>query len=262
MSVVFCHKVFVSLEFSVLQDIRGLLQDPNGLSASPNVSFGLKQLVPRSSLSESSHRSSSYYSSGYNVQQSQQPFSQFLVAHNDSEQLSEAERPVCFRQITVKNNGNSDVHLLDVRFSQKLPLWPNTMALTDDAGVSAVVGGTSLESRFKSSALSSSPVENQPDHADQQQHRQRRKNKKTVKQQQQQQQQQSSVHSQEQQQQPQQSLPAGQQSPSPEKAEGSNLPNPEAHSKVHDSVQGILLQPGQEYNVTVLLNCCDGPFRK
>ena len=261
----------------LLQDVQSLLQDPPGVHTSSNVSFGLKQLVPESSSSQLPYEQpvSSYYGPGHDVSQhiSQppQPFSQILGTAHDVQPSSETEqkRLFCFRQFTVRNTTTGDVHLLDVRFSPKLPLWPNTMALTDDAGISAVVRDTNLGSTFRSSAVPSSAAENVSDMPDQQQ-RQRSKKKKLSKKQRQlqaqgQQQQQQSVQSnepkresQQQQQQADQQLPA---KPQPAR-DSSSLQSGQAEGKHQDGVQCVMLHAGEEYPVTVVLNCLDGPHRK
>lgn len=268
-----------------LQDIKSLLQDLPGVHTSSNVSFGLKQLVPQSSSPQSPYEQSvsSYYGSGHDVSQhiSQppQPFSQVLgTAYQSSE--TEKQKLFCFRQISIHNNTPGNVRLIDVRFSPKLPLWPNTMALTDDVGVSAVVGDTDLESKFRSLAVSSSAAENEADMHDQQ-HRQRSKKKKPSRKQRQlqaqgqqlqqaQQQQQQSVQSNEpkqqseqQQQQADQQVQAKPQRAKPQgAADGSSLQSGEAEGKHQDGVQCVMLHAGEEYPVTVVLNCLDGPHRR
>jgi len=43
----------------------------------------------------------------------------------------------------------------------------------------------------------------------------------------------------------------------------SQLDKVEMHEdKQNEGIQGILLRPGEEYAVTVVLNCVDGPHRR
>ena len=267
------------------QDIQSLLQDVPGVHTSSNISFGLQQLVPQSPHDQSV---SSYYGPGHDmsqhISQPPQPFSQILRASHDMQPSSETEkiRPFCFRQLTIRNNTPGDVQLIDVRFSPKLVLWPNTMALTDDVGVSAVVRDTDLEGKFCSLAVSSSAAENVLDMPDQQ-HRQRSKIKKLSKKQrqlqaQQPQQTQQQQHTQQQTQQQQQSVQSNEpkresqqhhqqgdqqvQSKPQLAADSSSVQSSQAEGRHQDGVQCVMLHAGEEYPVTVVLNCLDGPHRK
>lgn len=242
------------------------------MHTSSSVSFGLRQLVPPSSLSQSSYEQThSYYGSSHDahhVRQSQQPFSQIFGTAHDSQQLSDTGKPFCFRQFVVRNTTASDVRLIDVRFSSKLPLWPNTMALTDDVGVSATVRDTDLNSKFKLLAVSRHPAGNLSDVADQQQ-RQRRSKKQLSRKQRKLQRQESAQGgetkpgNQQQQQQEEQKLHGGQHQIEAEDSSSSlQQVKPEAEGKHLEGVQCVLLHPGEEYPVTVVLNCEDGPHRK
>ena len=268
----------------LVQDIQSLLQDLPGVYTSSNVSFGLKQMVPQSTSSQSPDKQFvvSYYGSGHDVSQHMsqppQPFSQIFGTAHDTHLSpdTEQERLFCFRQLTVRNNTPVDVQLIDVRFSPNLPLWPNTMALTDDVGVSAVARDTDLDSKFRSLAVSSSAAENVAGMPDQQDLQRSRKPKASNKQRQQlqaqkqqpqqpQQQQQQSVQRNEPKRESQQhQQQAGQQlQPKPQLAgDSSSLPNGEAEDKHQDGVQCVKLHAGEEYPVTVMLNCLDGPHRK
>ena len=279
----------------LVQDIQSLLQDLPGVDTSSNVSFGLKQMVPQSTSLQPSDKQSvvSYYSSGHDVSQHMsqppQPFSQIFGTTHDM-QLSpdtKQERLFCFRQLTVRNNTPVDVRLIDVRFSPNLPLWPNTMALTDDVGISAVVRDTDLDSKFRSLAVSSSAAENVAGMPDQQDLQRSRKPKVSKKQRQlqaqrqqlqaqkqqpqaqrqqlqQPQQQQQSVQNEPKRESQQHQQQAGQQLQSKPQLAGdsSNLQSGEAEDKHQEGVQCVKLHAGQEYPVTVMLNCLDGPHRK
>ena len=202
----------------------------------------MKQLVPLSSPQIAQH-DTALYPYGHDVQQtsqSRQPFLPVIGPVSGSDAQSDVQQPFCFRQVTVKNNGPNDVHVIDVRFSQKLPLWRNTMALIDDAGISARATDKSLETRFESLTVSAEPSDRENDNGDQQQ-RQRWKKKNKARQQQQQQQQQRA---------------------SPDKAESNSLPRAQPQDKPQDGVQGVLLHAGEEFPVAVVLNCVDGPYRK
>ena len=255
-----------------LQDIESLLQDCRGMHTSSSVSFGLRQLVPPPFLSPPSYdETRSYYGFSYDAQhvrQSQQPFSQILGTAHDLQQ-SDTEKPFCFRQFVVRNNTPGDVRLVDVRFSSKLPLWPNTMALTDDVGVSATIRDVDLNSKFRTLAVSHHPAGSFSDMVDQQQ-RQRHRKKQTSGNQRKLQRRESVQggetkpdDQQQQQQQEDQNLHSGQQQVEAEDS-SSRLQQVkgEAEGKRLDGVQCVLLHPGEEYPVTVVLSCLDGPHRK
>ena len=125
---------------AVLQDIGSLMQDHPGVYTSPNISFGLKQIVSQHDADSQPHAgSSSYIDYMQQYDHHQQPFTELLGTIGDSQRSVDQEQLYCFRQIVVKNNQADNVQLIDVRFSQKLPMWPHTMALIDDAGISTVV---------------------------------------------------------------------------------------------------------------------------
>ncbi len=238
---------------AALQDFRSLMQDPQGVSIGPDVSFGLKQLVAQQS--QHSVDSSDHALSMQRNEQHEQPFAKLLGAKRDARQPVEHEQLYSFRQIVVKNNQAENVQLIDVRFSQKLPLWPHTMALIDDAGISTV---TNLDTNSNThvTAVTAEP----PDHGDKaensDQHQRRQKKKKNKKKKQQQAPQQQSADKQTQQQQQQQQDKEVSQLQS-------QLDKAEMHEdKQTEGIQGILLRPGEEYAVTVVLNCLDGPHRR
>ncbi|KAL3141854.1 hypothetical protein ABBQ32_004519 [Trebouxia sp. C0010 RCD-2024] len=254
------------------KDVEGLLLDLPGTHTSSSVSFGLRQLVPPSSLSQPSHvPASSYYSSSFDanhVRQFQQPFSQILGTAHDFQQSSDTEKPFGFRHFVVRNNTPGEVRLLDVRFSSKLPLWPNTMALTDDVGVSATIRDADLNSKFRLLAVSSHPPNNSSEVLDQQQ-RQRRTKRQLARKHRKVQQQESAQggetkpDNQQQQQHEKQKLHGGQHHLAAEDSSSSlQQVEPAAEGKRLEGVQCVLLHPGEEYLVTVVLNCEDGPHRK
>ncbi len=233
---------------AALQDFRSLMQDPQGVSVGPDVSFGLKQLVAQQS--QHSVDSSGHVLSMQQNEQHEQPFANLLGAKHDSRQPIEREQLYSFRQIVVKNNQAENVQLIDVRFSQKLPLWPHTMALIDDAGISTVTN-LGKESETHVTAVAAEP----PDHGDKaensDQHQRRPKKKKNKKKKQQQAPQQQCADKQTQQQDKEVSQLQSQ------------LDKVEMHEdKQSEGIQGILLRPGEEYAVTVVLNCLDGPHRR
>ena len=227
------------------------------------------------------------YDPSYNGQL-QQPSSQMLGIAHVMQQSSDVEKALCFRQFVVRNNTPGDIRLIDVRFSPKLPLWPNTMALTDDVGVSAVVKGTDLASQFSLLAVSSSAAVNVSDIQQRQRHNKNKLSRKqrqlqARQQQQPQQQPQQQAQQQQQPQQQQQSVQCGepkregqhQHQQGDEQAQsGQSQPKPvaggissslqtaEAEAKRQDGVQSVLLRPKDEYPVTDVLNCLDGPHRK
>ena len=241
---------------AALQDLRSLMQDPPGVSVGPDVSFGLKQLVAQQS--QHSVGSSGHALSMQQNEQHEQPFSNLLGARHDSSQPVEHEHLYSFRQIVVKNNQAENVQLIDVRFSQKLPLWPHTMALIDDAGISTVTK-LGKESDIHVTAVTAELPDdgNKADNSDQHQRRQKKKRNKKKKQQQALQQQGADKQTQQQQQQQQQ-----QQDKEVSQLQ-SQLDKVEMHEdKQNEGIQGILLRPGEEYAVTVVLNCLDGPHRR
>lgn len=261
----------------LLQDIQSLMQDCPGVHTSSSVSFGLKQLLPKSVMSQASYEPPSpYYGPSQNfsqhASQPSQPFSQILGTAQDTQATSDTEKqkPLCFRQFAVHNNTPDDVRLIDVRFSSKLPLWPNTLALTDDVGISALIQDTDAENMFPSSAVSDSAVENKPEQQQRQrlgkkQLSRRQRQLQAQQQQQPQQAQQQSVQSDEPKR---ESQPQGQQENQQlqqnlEAAGGSvSLQSGEADGKQQDGLQCVLLRTGEEYIITVALNCVDGPLRK
>ena len=235
---------------AALQDFRSLMQDPQGVSVGPDVSFGLKQLVAQQS--QHSVDSSGHALIMQQIEQHKQPFANLLGAKHDSGQPVEHEQLYSFRQIVVKNNQADNVQLIDVRFSQKLPLWPHTMALIDDAGISTVTN-LGKESDTHVTAVTAEPADygDKADQSDQHQCRQKKKRNKKKKQQQAPQQQ--CADKQTQQQLQHQEVSQLQ----------SQLDKVEMHEdKQNEGIQGILLRPGEEYAVTVVLNCLDGPHRR
>lgn len=257
------------------------MQDCPGVHISSSVSFGLKQLVPKSVSSQPSYEQLSLYygssqHSGQHISQPPQPFSQILgtVQETQAPLGTEKLKSLCFRQFMVHNHTPDDIQLINIRFSSKLPLWPNTLALTDDVGISAFTQDTDVENMFRSSAVSDSAVENKPE----QQQRQRSGKKQLSRKRQQLQVQEQP----QQQQQPQQAQQQSVQSDEPEgesqhqgqqesqqlqetleAAKGSNsLQSHEVEGKQQDALQCVLLRAGEEYTVTVVLNCADGPHRK
>ncbi len=240
---------------AALQDFRSLMQDPQGVSVGPDVSFGLKQLVAQQS--QHSADSSANALSMQQNEQHEQPFANLLGAKHDSRQPSEHAQVYSFRQIVVKNNQAEDVQLIDVRFSQKLPLWPHTMALIDDAGISTVTNLGKESNTHVTAATAELPDHgDKEEDSDQYQRRQKRKRNKKKKQQQAPQQQQADKQIQQQQQQQQQLDKEVSQLQS-------QLDKVEMYEdKQNEGIQGILLRPGEEYAVTAVLNCLDGPHRR
>ena len=235
---------------AALQDFRSLMQDPQGVSVGPDVSFGLKQLVAQQS--QHSADSSGRAFGMQQTEQHEQPFANLFGAKHDSRQPVEREQLYSFRQIIVMNNQAENVQLIDVRFSQKLPLWPHTMALIDDAGISTVTNPAG-KSDTHMTAVTAEP----PDHGDiadnSDQHQRRQKKKRNKKKKQQQAPQQQCADKQTQQQQQDQQVSQLQ----------SQLDKAEMYEdKQNEGIQGILLRPGEEYAVTVVLNCLDGPHRR
>ncbi|DBA76409.1 TPA: hypothetical protein ACH3X1_010114 [Trebouxia sp. C0004] len=235
------------LHSAAYKDFRSLMQDPQGVSIGPDISFGLKQLV-----TQQSQHSAGSSGSALGMQQNQQheqPFANLLGANHDARQPVEREQLYSFRQIVIKNNQAENVQLIDVRFSQKLPLWPHTMALIDDAGISTVTN-PGAESDMHVTAVMAEP----PDHgdkADSSDHHQRRQKKNRNKSKKQQQ----APHHDKQTQQQQQDQELSQLQTQLDKVEM-------YENKQHGGIQGILLRPGEEYAVTVVLNCLDGPHRR
>ena len=237
----------------VLQDFSSLMQDHPGVYTSPSVSFGLKQLVPQQvqqGVSTQHHSYSSGYGTDMQQYHRQQEFAELFGTVGDSQQsvVKDEESLFYFRHITVKNCQSEDLQLIDVRFSQKLPLWPHSMALIDDAGISTVTtAATQRSHRAAAPALSKEASEDNIESANHQQQRQtKRSNKKQQQRQQQLQQQQAELVGKEQ---------AQQQTAGKEAAAG----HEEAQQ---EGIQGVLLRQGEEYSVTVVLNCQDGPHRK
>ena len=239
---------------AALQDFRSLMQDPQGVSVGPDVSFGLKQLVAQQS--QNSIDSSGHALSMQQNEQQEQPFANLLRAKHHSGQPVEHEQLYSFRQIIVKNNQAENVQLIDVRFSQKLPLWPHTMALIDDAGISTVTNlGKKSDTHVTAVTAEPSDDGDKADNCDQHQRRPKKKRNKKKKQQQAPQQQGADKQTQQQQQQQQQDKEVTQLQ--------SQLDKVEMHEdKQNEGIQGILLRPGEEYAVTVVLNCVDGPHRR
>lgn len=225
------------------------MQDHPGVYTSPSVSFGLKQLVPQQVQQGASTQHHSYTSGyGTDMQQyhRQQEFAELFGTVGDSQQsvVKDEESLFYFRHITVKNCQSEDLQLIDVRFSQKLPLWPHSMALIDDAGISTVTtAATQRSHRAAAPALSKEASEDSMESFN---HQQQWQTTSSDKKQQQRQQQQAELVRKEQ---------AQPQTAGKEGAAG----HEEAQQ---EGIQGVLLRQGEEYSVTVVLNCQDGPHRK
>ena len=243
-----------------VQDFSSLVQDPLGVTVGPDVSFGLKQLVshqPQHGVESQHYAHSSEY--GHSLQQDgrhQQPFIELLGSTQDSQLPTEQDQLYYFRQIVVRNNEAEHVQLIDVRFSQKLPLWPHTIALVDDAGISTVIkAGRKADT---DASLASHETQADADKAHSSSHHQQRQKQKVRKkkkqsEQQQQQQQDSDKQSQQHQQSEEQS----------ETPPHLSMPESAAHEeKQKEGMRGVVLRPGEEYCVTVVLNCLDGPHRR
>lgn len=251
----------LSSHIACVQDFSSLVQDPLGVSVGPDVSFGLKQLVshqPQHDIDSQQYAHSSEY--GHNLQQDgrqQQPFVELLGSPPDSQLPTEQDQLYYFRQIVVRNNEAEHVQLIDVRFSQKLPLWPHTIALVDDAGISTVIKAGRKADTDVSLASPETPADaDKADGSSHHQQRQKQKVRKKKKQSEQQQQQQQGSDKQSQQQQQ-----SEEQSETPPHL--SMLEEAAAHEeKQKEGMRGVLLRPGEEYCVTVVLNCLDGPHRR
>ena len=237
-----------------LQDVSRLSQDHPGIDVSPSISFGLRQLVPQQTDPGDAQQYAYMSSYGVRTQQnSQAPFSKLISSSSD--QLASQDHVHYFRQLVVKNSHCDNVQLIDVSFSQKLPMWPNTMALIDDAGIVSVVQQAHHSQRNASvdfsrqnqhqlhhSGYATSPAQDQ-------QKKQKRKKKKQPKSQQNQQQQSTF------------SSPGKSSTGSSGEATAEQQP-PDLSQGAPPGMLGVTLRQGEEYGVTVVLDCLDGPHRK
>lgn len=252
----------LSSQVAGVQDFSSLVQDPLGVTVGPDVSFGLKQLVshqPQHGVDSQQYAHSSEY--GHSLQQDgrhQQPFVELLGSPQNSQLPTQQDQLYYFRQIVVRNNEAEHVQLIDVRFSQKLPLWPHTIALVDDAGVSTVIkAGSRVDT---DASLASHETQADADKANSSDHHQQRQKKKVGKKKQQPEQPQQQQQQQDSDKQSQQHQHCEEQSET-----SPHLSKPESaaqEEKQKEGMRGVVLRPGEEYCVTVVLNCLDGPHRR